>query len=709
MNAHALPLRAWRGARVQAVLILLAFALPWLAAVAMAAMQLSGRQMAFTTAGVGALLIAGFAALRWYRLDARWLVRTLNARRADMEDSADLLLESASGSPLRQLQRSRLQQRLATAPADLRAAWPWAALGLSALCALLAVGALVLRPVTSHCAPSPDRAAAAVAHHPPGIASIAVTVSPPAYTRLSNRVEKALSFKAPQGSMLRWSLRFSSAPATAELVFLDGRRLPMASQGKEWQASLRLDASALYRIELDGVEIDAGKPHRLDAMPDAPPQIRVLEPAQSASVATPGQGKWTLAFEASDDYAVAARAILRITLVQGSGENIASRSRDISLDGTGPATRRRFLHALDLAASGAAPGDELIAQLTASDNRAPQPQVVRSPSLLLRIASPLAETGAGVEGIVNRVMPAYFRSQRQIIIDAEALQKRKRSLQADKFLQRADAIGVDQRILRLRYGQFLGEEANGAHAQALPVADAADAHADAAPDAHAGHDDEALSAQSPSEQQDALLEAFGHTHDIPEAATLLDPQTRATLKQALDQMWQSELALRQGHPDRALPHAYKALAFIKQVQQASRIYLARVGPQLPPIDEARRLGGKRDGLDARPDALRPASRDDAEVRALWQALDPTHPQPMPGFGAFDGWLLAHSGRASDPLALQEAMDALRRQPRCASCRERLRGLLWPLLAAPPARVARRDAADAQGKRYLDALQAEARR
>ena len=63
-------------------------------------------------------------------------------------------------------------------------------------------------------------------------------------------------------------------------------------------------------------------------------------------------------------------------------------------------------------------------------------------------------------------------------------------------------------------------------------------------------------------QIDHLLESFGHTHDIAEAATLLDPQTRAILKQALDQMWQSELQLRQGQPDRALPFAYKALGLI---------------------------------------------------------------------------------------------------------------------------------------------------
>ena len=106
-----------------------------------------------------------------------------------------------------------------------------------------------------------------------------------------------------------------------------------------------------------------------------------------------------------------------------------------------------------------------------------------------------------------------------------------------------------------------------------------------------------------------VLESFGHTHDHAEAATLLDPETRATLKLALDRMWQSELQLRQGRPDLALPHAYKALGYIKQVQQAERIYLARVGPELPPIDESRRLGGERGDLATR--ALPLASAGDS--------------------------------------------------------------------------------------------------
>ena len=87
---------------------------------------------------------------------------------------------------------------------------------------------------------------------------------------------------------------------------------------------------------------------------------------------------------------------------------------------------------------------------------------------------------------------------------------------------------------------------------------------------------------------------------------------------------------------------------------------------------------------------------------------PPRPLSAPALEALQAWLRQHGQRAADPLALQAALDALQRDPACKACRERLRALLWPLLPVPPAAVARRPAPDAQGQRYLDALDAEAK-
>ena len=384
--------------------------------------------------------------------------------------------------------------------------------------------------------------------------------------------------------------------------------------------------------------------------------------------------------------------------------------------GTGSATTKRFAHSLDLRELGFAVGDDLIAQLEVEDNRTPSPQNARSASLILRWPSDLGTETSDMEGMVRKVMPAYFRSQRQIIIDAEALLKEKRRLDATEYLRRSDAIGVDQRILRLRYGQFLGEEAEG-EPKPPPTSDDVAAVTESATEDEHDHanepatddhaHDNAAATTSTFGQEGAVLEEYGHTHDHAEAATLLDPETRATLKLALDAMWQSEGHLRQGHPDLALPYAYTALKHIKQVQQASRIYLARVGPELPPIDESRRMSGDRAGIARRGDALVAATAADPALLQLWQALDDARARSDDiDFAALDRWLRANESRVADPLSLIAAIDALRAEPSCAPCRSELRAQLWPLLSRPPAAVPRRDDGDAAGRRYLDALRQE---
>lgn len=671
----------------------------------------------------------GAAAVAWRAwsgakaLDRAWLRRRLDSLRADMDDSADLLFadESALGG-LQRLQRSRLQRRIETAPAsDLRLGWNRRALAIAAVCALALAAAAALWPppraqaLAPALAPSPPIAAAP---GQPRLVAQALRIEPPAYTGLPAREEPSLEGRVAEGARLRWRLRFQPQPAQAALVFHDGERLPLRRDGEDWSAQRTLAKSALYRIDASGAPpAQARRLYRLDAVPDRPPQLRVLQPERGLTLLAPGQKAWPLAFEASDDYGVAATARLRITLVQGSGEQITFRERSLDLRGSGGARAKRFVHRLDLAALGYAVGDDLIVQLSVADNRAPQAQTALSPSLILRWPADAGSEATGIEGMVKTVLPAYFRSQRQIIIDAEALIARKRQFDGATFVKKSDAIGVDQRLLRLRYGQFLGEEAEGE--PKLPTSDSEDdgehghdgeagAGHEAPPSAaHDDHDHGAAAAKPTFGEEGAVLEEFGHTHDHAEAATLLDPQTRKLLKAALDQMWQSELHLRQGQPQRALPFAYKALGFIKQVQQASRIYLARVGPELPPIDESRRLGGDRAGLARREDALAPATAADPLPARLWRELDAPASQPV-DYAALERWLGANSGRVDDPLAFAAALSALRDRPECGECRARLRGLLWPLLQRPASAVRARDAGDARDRRYFDGLPQEAR-
>jgi hypothetical protein len=424
-----------------------------------------------------------------------------------------------------------------------------------------------------------------------------------------------------------------------------------------------------------------------------------VKPNQNVTLHEPGQRQWLLQFEASDDYGLGA-ARLHVTLAQGGGENVTVTERVLPLRGQGDRQRRQYTHRLDLGSLGLAAGDDLIVRFSVDDNRQPERDTARSASLILRWPPDAGDEPTGLEGMVRRTLPAYFRSQRQVIIDTEALVAERPRLPADRFGDRSDEIGMDQRLLRLRYGQFLGEEAEDGPQPAG--------------EEHAGHDDEP---GAPAGETSAVLEEFGHTHDIPEAATLLDRETRELLRSALREMWQAELHLRQAQPAKALPYEYRALDRIKQVQQATRIYLARVGLELPPIDESRRLAGDAAGLRDRTDALAPAIAGNELLIETWAKLGETSValegagsglQPA-ALGELAEWVRARETQLTQSLELQEAIAAVTEDEDCSSCREQLRVLIWPLLPSPATSTRTRPAASTAGAAYLDALQPEAAR
>ncbi|MEA9589666.1 hypothetical protein VC279_20490 [Xanthomonas sp. WHRI 10064A] len=750
MSTPALQ-RAWQAARRRRAAGVLVFGWPLALLAGAGAWRMGAHAAVVPLLLLGVAMLAAVALHAARQLDQTWLIRRLD-REPDLDDSSDLLFAPATQlGPLQALQRQRLEQRLRSTPRDLRPAWPWRRAWPWSLLGLAACSALLLWPPRELPPAAPaDRVAAARASSGAAMLRQAqLRSTPPAYTGLPAARLPGLDARVPAGTRLDWQLQVSPAPRNVALRLTDGRLIPLTRQGSsdQWQGQWIATRANLYRILIDGTPADR-QLHRLDVLPDRPPQVRVLAPEQSLVLWTPANGAWALRFEASDDYAVAASAELRLTLAQGSGENITFKTQRRTLTGSGPVTRRNFAATLQPQALGMAAGDDLIAQLIVHDTRQPGPQEGRSASVILRWPPPEQTMAAGLEASVKQTLPAYFRSQRQIIIDAEALLKEKPRLDAATYLKRADAIGVDQRLLRLRYGQFLGEESEGAPkgpptadapptsdapADDMPTADAPaapDEHAHDATQPHADHDHDHAAAPASGaaalddhdhdhtdgrpersgfgQAQDVLTE-FGHTHDHAEAATLLDPQTRALLRAALDQMWQSEGELRQGHPERALPFANKALGFIKQVQQAERIYLARVGTQLPPIDPSRRMSGKRDGLARGAAALDARTSPDPQPMALWQALGNAAPaQDAAALDAFARWLPAHETQLDAPLDLAAAVETLRATPDCASCRQRLRALLWPVLVRPPAAVQPRTAPDAGGQRYLDALHAQER-
>ncbi len=720
MNALAILTGYQQAARRRAALEAFATGLPLVLAGGVTGWRLFGAGAGLGAVLLGAVVLALIARHRASRFDQRWLIGELDARLPRFEDSSSLLFQpqAVSGS-LAALQRERLEGRIAEATTvDLRPPFARRQIALAWGIAAVVLLAITVWPEAGRRAGSDG--ATSEPSSPvgaPQITGVRLRIIPPPYTGLPERKQRSLDARVPEGSRIEWSVGFSPRPASASLAFPEGRPVPLADGGARWNAVQIVDQSMLYRIEAAG--LPRQRLHRLDAVADAAPVVRVVAPRTQLVMVTPGQTRWTPVFEASDDYGVAEVASLRITVTQGDGENITFNQRSIALRARGEARRRQYSATLDLAREGLAPGGDMIVQLIVSDNRSPERQEVEGPSVILRWSAgrTLAD---GLDGLLTPTMPAYFRSQRQIIIDAEALIAERRRLASDRFLDRSNALGVDQAQLRLRYGQFMGEESEGGGSGgiALPTNDAperpalptndAPASRPAPDEAHHdgdGHDHGGDNGDSNLRSAVDVLGEFGHAHDSGDAATLFDPGTRSTLRQALDAMWGSERALRQGRPDEALPFAYRALELLKEAQQASRVFLPRLGSNLPPIDLSRRLSGKRDGIA--PDALAPPRRTpaDATVAEAWRAL-----QEAPGsrrtplrLDGLDRWVRANRERLADPLALMAAMDTVRNEPDCVECRRRLRALLWAALDRPAASVRQREAPGSRGQRYLDAL------
>ena len=178
------------------------------------------------------------------------------------------------------------------------------------------------------------------------------------------------------------------------------------------------------------------------------------------------------------------------------------------------------------------------------------------------------------------LMPEYFRSQRQIIIDSEKLLRNQRRITKQNFNVTSNELAHDQKVLRLRYGEFLGEEFQSSVGPRSTITN------EQAEDVEKtfGHAHDTDNEASP-------LDDFVHAHDSQDEATFFVQSIKAKLKAAVTVMWDAELYLRLNQPEKSLPYQYQALKLLKEISQDSRIYVHRTGFDPPPLKEEKRLTG----------------------------------------------------------------------------------------------------------------------
>lgn len=439
--------------------------------------------------------------------------------------------------------------------------------------------------------------------------SSTVFINPPTYTRLSAQKSEDFNIVAYIGSTVTWNLDFE-APNGIKVLLENakGQKVIFTKKNNVFTYKDQLTNSGFYTIKatINDSLVYQSEYFKIEALPDLPPKINISSKELVKYHYLKDKKQLNISAELSDDFLVK-QTFLTATVARGSGENVKFRELRIPISASNFKSQQ-INKTLDLKALKFSPGDELYYYWTAVDNKWPEPNITKSDTYFVIYKDTAAVDDTELATMAMNIMPEYFRSQRQIIIDTEKLLKQKSKMTKEAFNSASNEIGFDQKVLRLKYGQYLGEEfENSIGGGGIPEeatsnedmlkgfvhAHDSEDHQDE-PQAHQHDDHSNVTTESANiDPLAAMLADYVHSHDDGEMNTFYEQSTRSLLKSALEQMWQSELYLRTYAPEKALPFENQALLFLKEAQQKARAYVKKSGFDPPPIKEKeKRLTGE---------------------------------------------------------------------------------------------------------------------
>ena len=440
-----------------------------------------------------------------------------------------------------------------------------------------------------------------------------ITIQYPGYTRKGALNTEDPNIKAVEGSSIIWNLEFDGDVKEVEMDLM-GERIRFTKNQESYRLTKTLEASGFYSFtfkDLDGNDYVSDL-YSLEMVTDEPPIVQIEGLDNYTYFEFDDDKRLMLSTNISDDFGIDDAYIIA-TVSKGSGESVKFREETVRFDRAIPKENKRIQlkQPLDLDALKMDPGDELYFYVEALDQKTPTPNIARSETYFALIRDTITDEFA-VEGNLGvDLMPDYFRSQRQLIIDTEKLIVDRPNISEKDFKFRSNELGFDQKQLRLKYGQFMGDETE---MQAAPGQVSSDESGGT--DDHSGeegeedlldgyshkHDSEnehnLVQEDSPEgEEEEDPLHDYVHNHSDPEASTLFEKSLKAKLRDALSIMWDAELHLRLYEPEKSLPYQYDALKIIQDIKNSARIYVHRIGFDPPPIKEENRLSGDIEDIE----------------------------------------------------------------------------------------------------------------
>ncbi|WP_025664233.1 hypothetical protein [Aquimarina megaterium] len=446
----------------------------------------------------------------------------------------------------------------------------------------------------------------------PKLKSQLLTIQYPSYTRKPSIETSKMEIKAVEGSRLSWQITFDKEVKSVSMESM-GNSYPMKLTDNGYVRTSILNTSGFYNFKFTDIlgTSYTSELYSIEVIKDKRPDIKITDLKQFTSFSYDENKRIAFTTSVTDDFGIA-EAYIIATVSKGSGESVKFREEKLSFDNKVDRGYKNLSLSknIDLDQMNMEPGDELYFYIEALDLKQPKPNTSRSETFFAVIKDTISDAFA-VEGTMGvDLMPDYFRSQRQLIIDTEKLIKDKPKLSEKDFKFKSNELGFDQKVLRLKYGEFMGDESEFGPAtqENTAIPEEEDEHDDedhekekdplAAYTHDHDHENEHNLVPHEEEEDDEKandpLHEYLHNHDDPEESTLFTQSLKSKLRQALNEMWDAELYLRLYTPEKSLPYQYKALKLIQEIKNSARVYVHRIGFDPPPIKEDKRLTGKID-------------------------------------------------------------------------------------------------------------------
>ena len=561
-------------------------------------------------------ILIGSLVLKPWRLSLEFISWFADSKINDLEYSSGLLLQEENLSGLAKLQQQKIANRLALKQAELN---PEVNILKPTLIAtiLIIIGLMVfqfgiLDLDSSNGNQSSDEETISFIPKdsivgktvPPSLIHQKTTIKYPSYTNLATRTSSTMEIKALIGSTVSWELGFDSKLSSVSMESM-GTSYSMKLKGDKYTRSNSLNVSGFYNfkfIDTLGNEY-ASKLYSIEVFEDRSPEIEIKGIPKFLTFEIEDDKRFSFSTVITDDFGIGDAYIIA-TVSKGSGESVKFREEKL-LFKESVKPRVKYLElskSIDLDQFKMEAGDELYFYVEALDLKQPISGKARSETYFAVIKD-TTNNQFEVEGTMGAdLMPDYFRSQRQLIIDTEKLISERKKISKTQFNTTSNELGFDQKALRLKYGQFMGDEADSGldlHNQDTDDAQVEDKDplAEYTHD-HDGENDHNLVDKKESAKLDETsknpLSQFTHDHDNAEESTLFTDSLKSKLRQALDLMWDAELQLRMYAPEKSLPYQYKILQLLQDIKNSARIYVHRIGFDPPPIKNEVRLTGKID-------------------------------------------------------------------------------------------------------------------